>query len=89
MIKSLSVSSECSLPPLEDDLESVCSDELLGSHSRRWLSDIMSTDMSVERPEDPPLDRDGLFVDTLFPVGELEMLPVVKWKRPKVMKMKL
>lgn len=84
MIKSLSVSSEGSLPPLEDDVDSVCSDELLGSQSRRWLTDIMSGDMSLERAEGPPLGWDGLFVDRHFPLGELEMQPEVKWKRPKV-----
>eukprot|EP00066_Takifugu_rubripes_P017759 XP_011607025.1 PREDICTED: calpain-9-like [Takifugu rubripes] len=83
MIKSLSVSSEGSLPPLDDDVDSVCSDELLGSQSRRWLTDIMSGDMSLERAEGPPVGWDGLFVDRHFPLGELEMQPEVKWKRPK------
>lgn len=81
MIKSLSVSSECSLPPLDDDVDSVCSDELLGSQSRRWLAEIMTGDMGLEKLE---LGRDGLFVDRYFPLGELEMQPEVKWKRPKV-----
>lgn len=85
MIKSLSVSSEGSLPPLEDDIDSVCSDELLGSQSRRWLSDLLTSDMSLERAEDISVGSDGLFVDRHFPVGELEMQPV-KWKRPKVTK---
>lgn len=84
MLKSLSVSSEGSLPPLEDDVDSVCSDELLGSQSRRWLTDIMSGEVSLERPEGPPVGWDGLFVDRHFPLGELEMQPEVKWKRPKV-----
>lgn len=85
MIKSLSVSSESSLPPLDDDVDSVCSDELLGSQSRRWLDDLLTGDMAPE-----PLDasatvgRDGLFVDYHFPLGELEMQPGIKWKRPKV-----
>lgn len=89
MIKSLSVSSESSLPALEDDTDSVCSDELLGSQSRRWLSDIMTGDMSLDKAEVPTVGWDGLFVDRHFPVGELEMLPAVKWKRPKVTKKKL
>lgn len=89
MIKSLSVSSESSLPALEDDIDSVCSDELLGSQSRRWLSDIMTGDMSLQTAEEPTVDLDGLFVDRRFPLGELEMLPAVKWKRPKVTKKKL
>lgn len=84
MTKALSVSSEGSLPPLEDDVDSVCSDELLGSQSRRWLTDIMSGDMGVEGAEGPPVGWDGLFVDRHFPLGELEMQPEVKWKRPKV-----
>lgn len=89
MIKSLSVSSESSLPALEDDLDSVCSDELLGSQSRRWLSDILSGDLSLEKAAEATVGRDGLFVDRHFPVGELEMLPAVRWKRPKVSKKKL
>lgn len=89
MIKSLSVSSESSLPALEDDTDSVCSDELLGSQSRRWLSDIMTGDMSLDKAEVSTVGWDGLFVDRHFPVGELEMLPAVKWKRPKVTKKKL
>lgn len=89
MIKSRSVSLESSLPPLEDDIDSVCSDELLGSQSRRWLSDIMTGDMSLEKAENPTVGKDGLFVDPHFPMGELEMLPTVKWKRPKVTTKKL
>lgn len=83
MIKSPSVSSECSLPPLEDDVSSVCSDELLGSQSRRWLTDIMTGDAHLEA-EAASLGSDGLFVDRHFPVGQLEMQPGVRWKRPKV-----
>lgn len=89
MIKSVSVSSESSLPSLDDDIDSVCSDELLGSQSRRWLSDLMSRDMRLERAEEPTVGMDGLFVDRHFPLGELEMQPAVKWKRPKVTKDKL
>lgn len=89
MIKSLSVSSESSLPPLEDDVDSVCSDELLGSQSRRWLTDIMTGDLSLEKAEGPSVGWDGLFVDRHFPLGELEMQPNVKWKRPKVTENKL
>ncbi|XP_044059362.1 calpain-9 isoform X1 [Siniperca chuatsi] len=83
MIKSLSVSSESSLPPLEDDVDSVCSDELLGSQSRRWLADLLTRDMPPESGDVNTVGRDGLFVDYHFPVGELEMPPGVKWKRPK------
>lgn len=86
MRRSVSASSEGSLPALEDDADSVCADELLGSQSRRWLSDIMARGSSLERPEEPSVAVDGLFVDRRFPVGELEMLPAVKWKRPKVTK---
>ncbi|XP_031597640.2 calpain-9 isoform X1 [Oreochromis aureus] len=83
MRKSVSVSSAGSLPPLEDDVDSVCSDELLGSQSRRWLADILSGGMPPESGDVTPVGRDGLFVDFHFPVGELEMQPGVKWKRPK------
>lgn len=85
MIKSLSVSSEGSLPPLDDDVDSVCSDELLGSQSRRWLADLLAGDMAPEPPDvSVTVGRDGLFVDYHFPLGELEMQPGIKWKRPKV-----
>ncbi|XP_036938463.1 calpain-9 [Acanthopagrus latus] len=83
MIKSLSVSSESSLPPLEDDVDSVCSDELLGSQSRRWLAELMTADMPPESGDVNTVGRDGLFVDHHFPLGELEMKADVKWKRPK------
>nr|XP_046245939.1 calpain-3 [Scatophagus argus] len=84
MKKSLSVSSEGSLPPLEDDVDSVCSDELLGSQSRRWLADLLSGDMSPPDGGDVSVvGRDGLFVDYHFPLGELEMQSKVQWKRPK------
>lgn len=82
MKKSLSVSSEISLPPPEDDVDSVCSDELLGSQSRRWLADILSGVIPQESGEVSPAS--GLFVDSNFPMGELEMQLGVKWKRPKV-----
>lgn len=84
MIKSLSVSSEGSLPPLEDDVDSVCSDELLGSQSRRWLAELMTADMPPESGAVNTVGRDGLFVDYHFPLGELEMKADVRWKRPKV-----
>ncbi|XP_068173678.1 calpain-9 isoform X2 [Antennarius striatus] len=83
MIKSLSVSSEGSLPPLEDDVDSVCSDELLGSQSRRWLADLMTADLPLDDVDVNTVGRDGLFVDHHFPLGELELQPGVKWKRPK------
>ncbi|KAK5929962.1 hypothetical protein CgunFtcFv8_011150 [Champsocephalus gunnari] len=84
MIKSLSVSSESSLPSLpslDDDSDSVYSDELLGSQSRRWLADLLTGDLHVDN-EDVKLGRDGLFVDYQFPLGELELQAGVKWKRP-------
>ncbi|XP_056296397.1 calpain-9 [Pseudoliparis swirei] len=84
MIKSLSVSSEGSLPPLEDDADSVCSDELLGSQSRSWLADLFkSGDVMPENGDASTVGRDGLFVDYHFPLGELELQAGVKWKRPK------
>ncbi|XP_041797250.1 calpain-9 [Chelmon rostratus] len=83
MRKSLSLSSEGSLPPLDDDVDSVCSDELLGSQSRRWLADLLSGDMPPESADVNTVGRDGLFVDYHFPLGELEMQANVKWKRPK------
>ncbi|XP_054458701.1 calpain-3 [Anoplopoma fimbria] len=80
---SKSLSSESSL-----DGDSVCSDELLGSQSRRWLSDLLSGDASPEGTDstdgtDVPVGLDGLFVDYHFPVGQLELQAGVKWKRPK------
>ncbi|KAF0030231.1 hypothetical protein F2P81_016962 [Scophthalmus maximus] len=83
MIKSSSVSSEGAGPPLEDDVDSVCSDELLGSQSRRWLADLLSGDMPPEGGDVGTVGRDGLFVDYHFPLGELEMHSGVQWKRPK------
>ncbi|XP_068614805.1 calpain-9-like [Brachionichthys hirsutus] len=82
MIKSWSVSSEGSLPT-DDDVDSVCSDELLGSQSRRWLADLLSADMPPESVDVHAVGRDGLFVDFHFPLGELELQTRVKWKRPK------
>ncbi|XP_033971708.1 calpain-3 [Trematomus bernacchii] len=82
MIKSLSVSSESSLPSPEDDLDSVCSDELLGSQSRRWLADLLTGDLPAENEDVKRVGRDGLFVDYHFPLGELELQAGVKWKRP-------
>ena len=86
MIKSLSVSSESSLPSPEDDLDSVCSDELLGSQSRRWLEDLLTGDLPAENEDVKRVGRDGLFVDYHFPLGELELQAGVKWKRPVVKK---
>ncbi|XP_071352710.1 calpain-9 [Trachinotus anak] len=83
MIKSLSLSSDSSLPPPEDDVDSVCSDELLGSQSRRWLADMVNQGMPPESGEVHTIGRDGLFVDYHFPLGELEMHSGVTWKRPK------
>ncbi|MEQ2160673.1 hypothetical protein GOODEAATRI_001859 [Goodea atripinnis] len=81
MIKSRS-SSQSSLPP-QDSVDSACSDELMGSHSRRWLADLLDKDMSSESGDVTAVGRDGLCVDYHFPVGELEMKSGVKWKRPK------
>ncbi|XP_029302591.1 calpain-9 [Cottoperca gobio] len=81
MKKSLSVSSESSLPPLDDDVDSVCSDELLGSQARSWLSDLLTRNALPDNG-DVKFGRDGLFEDDPFPQGELEMQPGVKWKRP-------
>ncbi|KAM9318268.1 calpain-9 [Pholidichthys leucotaenia] len=83
MIKSLSISSDGSLPPLEDDVDSVCSDELLGSQSRRWLDDLLTANVMSESGDMSTVGQDGLFVDYHFPLGELEMQSGVKWKRPK------
>ncbi|KAK5607969.1 hypothetical protein CRENBAI_007346 [Crenichthys baileyi] len=81
MMKSRS-SSQSSLPP-QDSVDSACSDELMGSQSRRWLADLLDKDMSSESGDVTALGRDGLCVDYHFPVGELEMKSGVKWKRPK------
>ncbi|XP_039986012.1 calpain-9 [Xiphias gladius] len=83
MIKSSSVSSESSVPSLEDDEDSVCSDELLGSQSRRWLTDLLDRDLPPESVDVNRAGRDGLFVDYHFPLGELELQSGVTWKRPK------
>ncbi|XP_076014720.1 calpain-9 [Genypterus blacodes] len=77
MIKTMSVSSE------GDELDSVCSDELLGSQSRHWLADLMTGGMNTEGGEVTAVGRDGLFVDYHFPLGELEMKGGVLWKRPR------
>ncbi|XP_031160045.1 calpain-9 isoform X2 [Sander lucioperca] len=79
---SQSVSSDVSLPPPEDDVDSVCSDELFGSQSRRWLADLMTRGKPAESGVVHTTGRDGLFVDYHFPLGELEMQSGVKWKRP-------
>lgn len=78
-------------PPDDDDASSACSDELLGSQSRRWLAELLAADDPGERASDADVNgeriavgRDGLFVDYHFPLGELEMKAGVKWKRPKV-----
>ncbi|XP_077468453.1 calpain-9 [Stigmatopora argus] len=88
---ALSVESGDTLaPPLPDDdvddAGSACSDELLGSQSRRWLAELMAGDefeQADPNGERVTLGRDGLFVDYHFPLGELEMRSGVKWKRPK------
>nr|XP_057937034.1 calpain-3 [Doryrhamphus excisus] len=88
MNKSPSVSSEDSLPPPpedDDDSSSACSDELLGSQSRRWLAELLAEEdpaSSYAANGDAIVGRDGLFVDFHFPLGELEMKAGVKWKRP-------
>ncbi|KAM6933349.1 calpain-9 [Xenentodon cancila] len=81
--KSQRLSSESSLPPPDDDVDSVCSDELLGSQSRRWLADLLSRDVGARSVDGGAVGRDGLFVDFNFPAGEPEMQSGVKWKRPK------
>ncbi|XP_045928840.1 calpain-1 catalytic subunit isoform X2 [Micropterus dolomieu] len=83
MKKSVSLTSEDSLPPLEDYVDSVCTDELLGSQSRIWLADLRMRDRPPESGDLSSVGRDGLYVDNYFPVGELEMQPGVQWKRPK------
>ncbi|XP_030007070.1 calpain-9 isoform X2 [Sphaeramia orbicularis] len=84
MRKSLSLSSDCSLPSVDDDVDSVCSDELLGSQSRRWLADLLTGSVEPEPQGDVnTVGRDGLFVDYHFPLGELELQTGVKWKRPR------
>ncbi|XP_061537514.1 LOW QUALITY PROTEIN: calpain-9 [Phycodurus eques] len=91
MEKSPSLSSEGSVPlpaPADDDDDSsACSDELLGSQSRRWLAELMAADKPGSdfgvNGERMAVGRDGLFIDYHFPLGELEMKSGVKWKRPK------
>ncbi|XP_041849748.1 calpain-9 [Melanotaenia boesemani] len=82
MKKSQSLSFESSLPPLDDDVDS-CSDELLGSQSRRWLADLLAGNVSAGSGDVVTAGQDGLFVDYQFPVGELEMQAGITWKRPK------
>ncbi|KAM9800998.1 calpain-1 catalytic subunit [Neosynchiropus ocellatus] len=69
MEKSTSVSSA------DDDADSVCSDELLGSQSRRWLSELLPRSNSHQ-------DEGKLFVDHNFPRAELDLDPQIEWKRP-------
>lgn len=84
MIKSRSLSSENSLPPPDSDVDSACSDELMGSQSRRWLADLLAQEMPSESGRVGTVGRDGLFMDYHFPVGQLEMQHGVQWKRAKV-----
>ncbi|XP_017292898.1 calpain-9 isoform X2 [Kryptolebias marmoratus] len=81
--RSLSLSSEGSLPP--PDADDADSDELMGSQSRRWLADLLAGDMPSHSGDVGEVGRDGLFVDYHFPVGDLELdiRSGVKWKRPK------
>ncbi|XP_056139950.1 calpain-3 [Lampris incognitus] len=82
----MSVSSEDSIPPAGDVADSGGSptDELMGSHSRRWLSSILPSGM-LDRVGDVRhlVGRDGLFVDRDFPVWQLELQAGVRWKRPQ------
>ncbi|XP_061575819.1 calpain-9 [Cololabis saira] len=75
------LSSDSCPPPLDDDADSVCSDELLGSGSRRWLAELLSR--GGDAPDAGSLGRDGRFVDWNFPMGALEMQAGVTWKRPQ------
>lgn len=50
---------------------------LLGSGSRRSLSELLAGE---RRPE----PGDQLFLDRNFPVGELELQSGVRWRRPRV-----
>lgn len=77
------MSSNSSPPLLEDDADSVCYDELLGSQSRLWLTDLLTQGPALSL-DVSAASRDGLFVDQYFPVGELELHSGVKWKRPQV-----
>ncbi|XP_026226607.1 cysPc and EFh_PEF_CAPN13_14 domain-containing protein [Anabas testudineus] len=81
-MRKLSRKSSSSPPLAEDDADSVCSDELLGSQSRLWLTDIMTRGPPPVGDVSAP-GRDGLFVDHYFPVGELELQSGVRWKRPQ------
>ncbi|XP_034024536.1 calpain-3 [Thalassophryne amazonica] len=83
MLRSLSLSSDGSVPPPDDDVDSVCSDELLGSQSRRWLADMLDLGAPADSGSVHTVGRDGLFVDYHFSLGELDMRPGVEWKRPK------
>ncbi|KAF7218705.1 calpain-9 [Nothobranchius furzeri] len=74
-------SSVSSLPP--PDADDVDPDELMGSQSRRWLSELLPGGLASRSGDASTAARDGLFVDFNFPVGELEMQSGVKWKRPK------
>lgn len=87
--ESVSSVSSLSVPP-DDDLDSVCcmsssvcSEDLVGSQSWRWLADMLRAD-SVDEVDPVTVGRDGLFVDYHFPLGELEMIKGVTWLRPQV-----
>ncbi|XP_059931259.1 LOW QUALITY PROTEIN: calpain-9 [Gadus macrocephalus] len=77
----MSVSSEGSIPTTEDELESPI-DELLGSQSRRWLSDIFGGQPPDTNGNVKPVGQDGLFIDYTFPVGQELLAKSVEWKRP-------
>ncbi|CAL8352421.1 unnamed protein product [Lota lota] len=77
----MSVSSEGSIPPAEDDFESPI-DELLGSQSRRWLSDCFAGQPSDPNGNINTVGQDGLFVDYNFPIGQSLLSKSIEWKRP-------
>ena len=79
----MSFSSEGSIPPGEDGLESPI-DELLGSQSRRWLSDIFGGQTPDPNGNVNTVGQDGLFVDYTFPIGQELLAKSVEWKRPMV-----
>uniref|UniRef100_A0AAV2J4K7 Calpain catalytic domain-containing protein n=1 Tax=Knipowitschia caucasica TaxID=637954 RepID=A0AAV2J4K7_KNICA len=81
--KAVMRKSSDSFLPREDDEDSVCSDELLGSQSRKWLTDMLNElPGDFQGADTDTKGRDGLYVDMHFPLGKLEMVSGVKWRRP-------
>ncbi|KAJ3591080.1 hypothetical protein NHX12_009027 [Muraenolepis orangiensis] len=76
----MSVSSEGSIPPAEDNLN----DSMGSSYSGHWLTDHVF-DVEMADPNgniNQSVGQDGLFVDFNFPLSDSLLKGSVTWKRP-------